>query len=159
MTHIYCFALRKCYYKTCGKETKQLRKREKKMETSCLFDKRENTITEKRKKMWKRRSYLRKERKQLLKRKKTCGNVPLICGKGTKQLRKRERKNVETPCLCTEMKQNNCGKEKTCGNVMFKRERKTPVKCICVNCAQIKCIVIYTNKRPYYLWSSDNNLT
>ena len=74
--------------------------------------------------------------------------VLLLAEKRQNNCGKEREKNVETPCLCTEKGQNNCGKEKTCGNVMFKRERKTPVKCICVNYAQIKCIVIYSNRIP-----------
>ena len=72
----------------CGKEKKMWKRR------SYLW-KRDKTIAEKRKKMWKRRSYLWKRDKTIAEKRKKCRNVVLICGKGTKQLRKRE-KNVET---------------------------------------------------------------
>jgi hypothetical protein len=95
MTHIYIVLL-------CGSAITK------------LAEKRQNNCG-KEKKKWKHPAYLRKERTQLLKREnmwndvlicgkgtkqlrkreKKCGNVVLICGKGTTQLRKRE-KNVET---------------------------------------------------------------
>jgi hypothetical protein len=74
MTHIYIVLL-------CGSAITK------------LAEKRQNNCG-KEKKKWKHPAYLRKERTQLLKRENMWNDV-LICGKGTKQLRKRE-KNVET---------------------------------------------------------------
>ena len=90
MTHIYIVLL-------CGSAITK------------LAEKRQNNCG-KEKKKWKHPAYLRKERTQLLKRENMWNDV-LICGKGTKQLRKRET-NVETSFLFVEKGQHNCGKEK-----------------------------------------------
>jgi hypothetical protein len=86
MTHIYIVLLcGSAITKLAEKRQNNCGKEKKKMETSCLFEKRENTITEKRKHV-ERRSYLWKRDKTIAEKRKKCGNVVLICGKGTKQL-------------------------------------------------------------------------
>jgi hypothetical protein len=148
MTHIYIVLL-------CGSAITK------------LAEKRQNNCG-KEKKKWKHPAYLRKERTQLLKREnmwndvlicgkgtkqlrkreKTCGNVVLICGKGTKQLRKRET-NVETSVLFVEKGQNNCGKEKKNVETSFLFVEKGQN-----NCGKEKKMW----KRRSYLWKRDKTI-